>query len=350
MSRYSPVSIAARRGAATHSTPDQQRFEYLLAQLDKTRQARAAWDGIVLEFRKAEAERVQPLRAKLRSVTRETVVTIDQLLEQSGWSRADRAELRSILCGTAELLLEADPSDTELKSIYDRHSGVGFDEAKAEELEELKEQAAEFMGVDLDDLDVRSEEDLVERMYQHMREREAHQESRAKARKKSAAQQRVEANAQAAKKFLRDIYRKLASAVHPDREADDAVRAEKNELMQRINRAYATNDLLTLLEAQMRLQQIDPEHVAQLSGERLKHYNKLLAEQLTAAKAELRQLEDAFRQDHGLNPSATLTAHSVGLIVTKRAREVRAHVKRQQQFLEVLASKTSLKRWLRDHL
>src|SRR5690349_234103 len=83
-----------------------------------------------------------------------------------------------------------------------------------------------------------------------------------------------------ARKFLREIYRKLASAVHPDREADAERRAEKNELMQKINRAYATNDLLTLLEAQLRLEQIDPEHVTKLSGERLKHYNKLLSEQL----------------------------------------------------------------------
>lgn len=349
MSHYSLLKVAAQRRAETGSTPDQQRFQFLIARIDRIRQARAAWDRVVLEFRKAEAERVQPLRETLRSLTRATVLTIDGLLDQPGWSRADREELKSILCGSAEILLEADPTDAELKAVYDRHSGIAFDAAKAEELEDLKEQAAEFMGVDVDDLDIASEEDLVERMYQHMREREAHSKERAKARQKSAAQQRVEANAQAAKKFLRDIYRKLASAVHPDREANDALRAEKNELMQKINRAYATNDLLTLLEAQMRLQQIDPEHVAQLSGERLKQYNKLLSEQLEAARAELRQLEEAFRHDHGLNFGTQISTHSLGLIVTKRARELRAHVKRQQQFLEVLSSKASLKRWLRGN-
>jgi hypothetical protein len=347
MSEYSLLKVAPQR-TETRSTPDQVRFQYLIAEIEKARQARAAWDATVLEFRKAEAERIHPLRATLRSVTRATVMAIDRLLNEKGWSRADRTQLQEMLCATAQMLLEADPSDAELKAIYDAHSATGFDDEKAEELEELKEHAAEFMGVDLDDDDIRSEEDLVERVYRHMAERESQQESRAKRRPKSKAQQRVEANAQAAKQFLRELYRKLASAVHPDREADAQRRAEKNELMQQINRAYATNDLLTLLGAQMHLERIDPEHVSKLSGERLKHYNKLLAEQLTAAKSELRQLEEAFRTDFGLGFGQKLSPQTLGAIIRGRAREIRSHISREKHFLELLANKAAIKRWLKE--
>jgi hypothetical protein len=342
----------SRQTAAPRSTPDQERFKYLIAQIEKVRKERLDWDSTVLEFRKGDTQRVQPLRATLKAVTRDTVFAIDRLLDQSGWSRVDRTALREILRGTAQMLLDADPSDAELKAVFDRHGEVGFDDAKREELAELKEHAKEYMGVDLDDADIRSEEDLIERMYEHMaareKEAEAQRDERAQGRRKSAAQQRVEANAQAAKKFLREIYRKLASAVHPDREADAARRAEKNELMQKINRAYATNDLLTLLEAQLRLEQIDPEHVAKLSGERLKQYNKLLSEQLESAKAELRKLEEAFRIDHGVAYGKKITPQTLHLILQQRAREVRAHVTRQKHFLEVLASKAAIKRWLKE--
>src|ERR1700755_3399620 len=86
---------------------------------------------------------------------------------------------------------------------------------------------------------------------------------------------RSEDNAQLAKKALRDIYRKLASAVHPDRESDPARRQEKNELMQRINQAYAANDLLSLFEIQIEIDQLDPEQIGNLGAQRPRHYNRL---------------------------------------------------------------------------
>lgn len=351
MSEKSLLKIA--RGAAeSRSTPDQERFKYLIAQIDKVRKARAEWDGTVLAFRQADSQRIHPLRTTLKATTRQTVVVIDRLLDEKGWSRVDRAALTEILCGTAQMLLEADPNDAELKALFDKHSMVGFDAARRAELEDLKEHAQEYMGVDLDDESIRSEEDLIDRLHEHMAARERAAEearaSRSRERRKSAAQQRVEDNAQAAKRFLREIYRKLASAVHPDREADAERRNEKNELMQKINRAYATNDLLTLLEAQLRLEQIDPEHVSKLSGERLKHYNRLLSEQLASAKAELRRLEESFREDHGLGFGKKLTPQSFTLIIQQRAREIRAHISRQKHFLEVLASKAAIKRWLKE--
>lgn len=338
----------SRPAATGRSSPDQERFRYLIDQIEKVRRAREDWDATILEFRKSDSDRVQPLRATLRQLTRDTVFVIDRMLEQKGWSRVDQAALKEIACGTAEMLLQRDPTDVELKAVFDRHSKVSFEASRQEELDELKEQAKEYMGVDLGDEEIDSEDDLVQRMYEHMREQESAKESRSQERRKSAAQQRTEANAQAAKQFLREIYRKLASAVHPDREADSERRAEKNELMQTINRAYATNDLLTLLEAQMRLEQIDPDHVSKLGGERLKHFNRLLAEQLEAAKGELRKLEESFREDHGLAYGRKMTQQNLNLITQQRARELRAHITRQKRFLEVLASKPSTKRWLKE--
>ena len=49
---------------------------------------------------------------------------------------------------------------------------------------------------------------------------EARQSDKTERQRKSASQNRSEANTQLAKQSLREIYRKLASAVHPDRESD----------------------------------------------------------------------------------------------------------------------------------
>jgi hypothetical protein len=337
-----------RPAARTPSTPDQDRFRYLIDRIEKMRHARADWDELVVAFKTSDAERVHPLRATLKQVTRETVLLIDPLLDQKGWSRADQNALKDIACHTAEALLQANPNDVEIRTIFDRYSSMTFQETKQEEIEDLKQHAQEYMGIDLGDAEIESEDDLVELLYEHMKNDEARQRERSAERRKSPGQQRVEANAQAAKRFLREIYRKLASAVHPDREADAARRAEKTELMQQINRAYATNDLLTLLEAQLRLELIDPDHVSKISGERLQHFNRLLSQQLEAAKAELRSLQEAFRMDHGLPHGRAINPQNLHLVTQRRARELRAHIQQQKRFLEVLENKSATKRWLKE--
>ena len=47
---------------------------------------------------------------------------------------------------------------------------------------------------------------------------------------------------------IREVYRKLAGALHPDRESDPQERERKTALMQRVNQAYAKNNLLQLLD------------------------------------------------------------------------------------------------------
>jgi hypothetical protein len=335
--------------AHTSSTPGQDRFRYLIDRIEKTRHARADWDELVAAFKKSEVERVHPLRTTLKQVTRETVFLIDRLLlDQKGWSRADQGALKDIACHTAEALLRADPQDAEIRTIFDRYSSLSFQELKQEELEDLKQDAKEYMGIDLDDVGIESEEDLVERVYEHMKNDEARQRDSSAEHRKSPGQQRAKDSTQAAKQFLREIYRKLASAVHPDRETDTARRAEKTELMQQINRAYATNDLLTLLEAQLRLELIDPDHVSKISGKRLQQFNRLLSQQLEAAKAEMRSLQDAFRMDHDLPHGHAIHARDLHLLAQRRARELRAYIGQQKRFLDVLASKSATKRWLKE--
>jgi len=99
---------------------------------------------------------------------------------------------------------------------------------------------------------------------------------------------------------VREIFRKLASALHPDRESDTKQREAKTVLMQKVNQACTANDLLTLLELQLRIEQIDASHIANASAQRLKHYNKVLTEQLGELRMEVERVEMGFRVDFGL--------------------------------------------------
>ncbi len=351
MSRTSSITHSSR-ASGPKLTAEQERFRYLIGQIEAVRKTRSAWDKTVDKFRLEHTQRLQPLRISLRDLSRGTVLAIDRLLDDSNWSRADRAALRQILCATADALLAAQPDDAELRALFEKHSEASFDAVKQEEIQLLREEAEELTGLDLgDETDIRTEEDLIQRMYEKMAERDAAEEERASARSRqrqeSASNRRTEAAAQMVKQSLREIYRKLASAVHPDRESDPKRREEKNILMQRINQAYAANDLLGLFELQVEIG-LGDDPIGKVSSQRLKQYNKLLAQQLEEAKTMLRELQSAFRADFGLDPGTELNAQRFNLAIQRQARAIRAEIVRQKEFLGLLANRAATKRWLKD--
>ncbi|MEX3526894.1 MAG: hypothetical protein VB143_05845 [Burkholderia sp.] len=90
---------------------------------------------------------------------------------------------------------------------------------------------------------------------------------------------------------LRDLYRCLASALHPYREPDADERARKTALMQRLNRAYDKQDLLQLLELERDLGAAEADRLAGAGDELLQHYNGILKAQLASLDRELHRVE-----------------------------------------------------------
>jgi hypothetical protein len=117
---------------------------------------------------------------------------------------------------------------------------------------------------------------------------------------------------------VRDIFRKLASALHPDRETDSAKRGRKTALMQRANVAYAANDLLGLLELQLEANQIDQTGLDNLDDDRIKQYNRILDGQAGEIKAEIIALETSLLTFDGWCLNAAL-AHSNRLLLSRTA-------------------------------
>ena len=341
------VEISKRAQKGPQSL-EQQRFQFLIRQIEEARKAFSDLEKRIEAFRQLRIQKLQPVRASLTRALRETIFAIDRLLDERGWSRAEQAALRNILTGTAEVVIEVAGEDPEIKAVYNKHSNVDFDTAKDEDIQRLKAEAEAATGFDLGaDEGIRTEEDLVQRLYEEMAARETAAEERGAPRPRKPSK-RSEDNAQLAKQALREIYRKLASAVHPDRESDAARREEKNELMQRINQAYAANDLLALFEIQIEIDQLDPEHIGNLGTQRLRHYNRLLAEQLEQLRGKLQALEASAGADDDSDFKDGLDPQKLEMRLRRQARGLRAEVTRQEQLLRVLADKGATRRWLKQ--
>lgn len=334
-------------------TPDHKRFNTLIKQIAQARATHAEWEENIPLFIQAYGKVVEPLRLALVDVFRKVVFALDALLDRDGWSRPDRASLRAILCDQAGRMLAEGQGDEELQALFDKHSEVDFATDKRQELQDFMQLAEQVTGIDLGDVEgIQSDDDLAQRMFERMQAREtAEAEARAaktKRKGKTAAQKKREAEAQLATQSVRDIYRKLVSAVHPDREPDPEQRAVRTALMQDINQAYAANDLLKLLEIQVQLEQVDATHIAGLGAQRLKQYNKVLAEQLAALKEETVRLQSNFYGEFGIEPRATIHPRKLNGLLQERAQMLRSATAHQQQDLRSLADPAAAKRWLKQ--
>ncbi|MFT4243621.1 MAG: J domain-containing protein [Acidovorax sp.] len=312
----SPILIGSAPGGAPLG-PQQKKFNTHVQRIAAQRELLAAWQAGVDAYRVRHAADFMPLLADHRALTREMALLLDAESGRKGLSKTDRATLADAVASLAGNLADRADDDAEreaMKALYNRHTGGDFDAEEAEghamAREVAREMAQDLFGIDLDGVDLDSPEAIARHVEAQMQAqqaqaeaaRAAHQATR-RAKKKPSARERQEQEAeQQASQSLRDIYRKLASSLHPDREPDPAERARKTALMQRANQAYAANNLLDLLQLQLEAEQIDPARIASLGEERLKHYNRVLAEQLAELQREVYATQQRFCAEFGLDP------------------------------------------------
>ena len=70
--------------------------------------------------------------------------------------------------------------------------------------------------------------------------------------------------------------------------------------MSEVNTAYERRDLLALLQLQLRIEQIDPNRIGQLSTKKLNAMMAVLKEQAKSLESELFQADDRIRMEFEL--------------------------------------------------
>ncbi len=308
----------------------QKAFNTLIKQIDKERARLAAWEAAIPSYQHKYASEMLPLVEASEDLQVQMVHCLDRASAQKGLTKTERRMISVLIAELAGQLVAA-RNDAELKAIYNKHSGSDYDSEETANIQGMKSMLEDVLGFDLgDDLDLSSPEDILKRAEAQMQEKQAQydadrqaREARLSKRKKTAKQlareARQQAEAQQIGQSIREVYRKLASALHPDRETDPRERDRKTALMQRANQAYQKNNLLQLLELQLEMEHIDQTAINNISEDRLKHYNKVLKEQLAELAQEIFHVEAGFRAQFGISPYASV---SPGNILRRLASEI----------------------------
>ena len=311
-------------------------FDRLVKKIEEARKSLEAWAAVLAPYQEKYTKELLPLHATCRTLRIGFVRRLDEAQNDKGLSQTERRGVKMLVAELAASLL-AEGDDRELRALYKRHARQDYEKHEAEvrkaaaaafeetygidpeaPIEEILRQAAEQFGggTDQDDAPTRHTPSKAEAEHRRIRE------------------------------SIRALYRKLASALHPDREPDPDKRDHKTVLMQRANHAYENERLLPLLELR---RELDPGQGpwAGEDEEAVKLYTKALRHELDALEDEVMIAEADFRMRFAIDPMVTLTPRNALRTLATEIAETRAMADSLKAELTDIADLPSLKRWLR---
>jgi hypothetical protein len=350
--------VVSQQAPATRS---HTQFRNLIRKIDKQKALLAVWLETEPVYQHNISQSYLPLVTKLNQHKAEMVHLFDKATENSLFKKRDREKLAVMIRSMSYELIQSYGMEA-LKPIYDRHNDMSFDQEAEDEArrasDAMKSMMSAVLNLNLEDEEgLDSPEKLIEHINKWRDEQErANQEARerrAQRRTKTAKQQekaeREETEARNVSKALQDIYRKLVTVMHPDREPDPVARERKTEWMQRVNVAYENKDLLQLLEVQLALEQIDTEQLAAMAEDRIKRYNKMLRAQSNQIAAEIEAIEQRMRRQLRLSPYQPIRPEMPQHWLNENIAMLKREIADAEASLRSLKDPATLKAWLKGY-
>ncbi len=339
------------QATAQAQTPEHKRFHTLMGKVTQAKARLARWQTELPQFSRLYEAGARPLLKELLDQRRQWAFELEAVLAAQRWNKVDAQTLSELICDLCDGLIDSSEGepDAELKALFNRHSDIDFDERAQDELHSLKGMLESMGDLDLGDEPVESAEELVAKAREQMAQKHREQQQaggdpefgadadlfgnnsfgeappRRKNKRASAAEKKAAEEAQRISQTVREVFRKLASALHPDRaEAgiSTAALAERTALMQRANSAYEANDLLALLELQLQIEQVDLSQAASIAATQVRHFNKVLAEQLRELEHEIDGLQHTFEMSYGLDFDKRIDPAKLDTVYKEEMREL----------------------------
>ncbi len=362
------VKIAKKPQGQTLSK-GQKLFNQLSKKITNLRKQVSQWQDLLPQYQQQYQEKFLPLIDEFNHQRLLLVRVFDSAYDSKFFSKKQRQQLAELIQTTVDTLLEYESND-ELKALYGKYHGQNYDNQEQAMQADLQALFQNEFGIKIDqEIDYRDPEAVMKMLYEHAQAAKAEQEAAAqhppppspdKARpnkhEAKQAQKREKQQAEQAlaeeqlRGTLREVYRKLASALHPDRETDAAERERKTGLMSQVNVAYDNEDFLRLLELQLEIEQIDAATIGSLSAERQKHYNRVLQEQVQQLEMELAQMLTVFQMRFSLMQAdthrGTPNAAAQLPLLAQEMAQLQEGVVALQHDVQAFSEPKHLKNWL----
>ena len=353
------VATAVATQAGDSQSPElslaQKRFNTLLMQVSTLSESIAMLEALSAKHRSSHLLAISALKQQEDAARKDLLLFLDLRLQQAEFTAAQRRSATQIILSQCEAL--AHKNDPQVQAVFNQH----HDEQEAQALAEDARAGAEHAKAVFEDLfgkplhgaqDLHTAEAVFEaglRQYREQQQRLEDKRQAKKAKKKPTARQlKDEQQKMDASTALRTIYRQLASALHPDREPDEAERLRKTALMSEVNAAYDRKNLSELLKLQLQIAQIDSAALGRMADDKLNAMCLLLKEQVQALQEDEAQAQFEIRHYLGVSELDHISAESLARALAIQLRDKEYDVEILERDLRRIQNDAELKRWLKE--
>lgn len=329
-----------------------QAYNLQLRRVDTLRAQLAELDALDQRQRIERQRLLAPLQQRLNVARRAWVQRLDGCLDSEELGPRHRSAAVRSLCEHARALVEA--GDADMVALHDRHSRETLAQQRQAAAQALRQQLEEALGAPLqgvaDDAGLQALWQAAAQQWQDEREavrekKQARTEARQARRPAAVTQQLAELHVDADTR-LRRLFRQLASALHPDREPDEAARLHKTALMSEANAAYERKDLVTLMQIQQLAALVPTAAVSATSDEALAALTLLLKQQVAALERERAARQRDLALAHRLPEVMSANADSLQAYLHAQVQALEARVADMETALAQATDVAGLRRWL----
>ncbi len=359
--------LVIRPGTGAPLSRTQVEFNRLMKSLEATKASHTREQARLDDALATSIRELMPLVEELNRVNLALVFKGRKAMQTLKLSAERRHWFGDLMCGKAEELL-ADPvglSEEEMarleaiiQEIAPREDDQEMTHDERNDFEFIRmmmENTAREAGLDLDlsDLDPNGDPEEFERTvsqrlsaaaeaFENGENSSATKRPR-KPTKAQAEKERKRLEQEDAKnRDLKSLFKQLAKAFHPDLEPDPLLKEHKKVWMQRLNSAYAANDLREMLQLEMEWLGEEATNLATAGDQKLQVYCMVLKEQIDDLKRQTHFLPD----EPQYGPLQRFRNPYYGTIANPASikRELREELTRHREMLEILAANNAASR------
>ena len=308
-------------------SPQQKKLNRLIERIEQQKQELATWENAQADIQNYTRSKLFPVYAELHTVLFEQLDTLWNHLASDVFSKADLAQIDTKIAALAKMLKKSQRLTSEQKvqvekidTFYMQHAEhIRAKKTKANSIQShnLTETVEQNVDVDWENYEYDSAQYEVER-------------ERVKQLKQ---QEKREQAAKMAVQSLKTVYLKITAMIHPDREPDEAKKFDKTELLQKVNDAYAVQDLFYLLKLQLQLETNKGLSSKALSSEQVKFYQLSLETQSQNLQSQLEEIFASFHLSSHTN-TKQIKMSDVHKVIDKDAAGLKQQLKWEKERLK----------------
>ena len=317
-------------------SPQQKKLNRLIERIEQQKQELAAWQNAQADIQNYTRSKLLPVYSELHTVLFTQLDTLWNHLAHDAFNKTYLAQIDTKIAALAKMLKKSQMLTSAQKEQVEK-----VDTFYMQHAEHVRAKKAKANSIQIHDL-AETVEQNVDVDWENYEYDSAQYEAERERAKQLKQQEKREQAVKMAEQSLKTVYLKITAMIHPDREPDEVKKLKKTELLQKVNEAYAAQDLFYLLKLQLQLEINKSLSSKALSSEQVKFYQLALEAQSQSLQGQLDEIFASFHLSSHIN-TKQLKMSDVNKVIDQDATELKQQLKWEKERLKHMKKVSGMK-------